>query len=673
MLPSLRDWLFSAKTFAGAMLALWIALRVGLDRPYWAMATAYIVAQPLTGAMRSKAAYRFCGTLLGAVACLVFIPNLVDAPVVLIAALSLWIGGCIYFAVLDRTPRSYVFLLAGYSVALIGFPIVDSPGTVWDVVLARVEEITLGIICTTVIGSIVFPRPLGPALTVRLDNWIQNAAEWTVGVLSTAPESAATAAAQRKVAGDAGEVAMLATHLAYDTSNLQTATVPVAILHQRILLLLPVVNGAADRIRSLRETGGITAPLRALLDRMSIWIQSGRGADLSEAAAVHADIDALEPKIDASTDWKAVVLIGLLVRLRELTDLVHDIMALRRQIRAEDPRLAKLTFAQGETIRTLQHRDHVMALHSALATVLAIGLMSGFWIASAWPEGGVATSLVAIACAFFAAQDDPAPNIVAFLVAAVIAIVIDAIYLFAILPRAHDFEMLVLAFAPVFLILGIMASMPATARAGGPIAFIAATQLALSSSYDADFPTYVNGSAAAIVGLAATAIIIRIFRSVSADWTAWRLLRRNRVEIARIAANRSPAALEVFAALMLDRLSLAVPRLAVSAEGADGGATAALADVRVGVNIIGLQRAAVHLPEQLRRAVRTMLDAIATHYRRRNLDQADTALLGTIDGVIATAVQDPTTMSRELLLQLGGIRRGLFPYAPPYTREVEET
>ena len=111
--------------------------------------------------------------MLGAVACLALIPNLVDAPVLLIATLSLWIGGCIYFAVLDRTPRSYVFLLAGYSVAFIGFPIVDAPDTVWDVVLARVEEITLGIVCTTVIGSIVFPIPLGPALTARLDNWIE--------------------------------------------------------------------------------------------------------------------------------------------------------------------------------------------------------------------------------------------------------------------------------------------------------------------------------------------------------------------------------------------------------------------------------------------------------------------------------------------------------------------
>ena len=503
-----------------------------------------------------------------------------------------------------------------------------------------------------------------------MDNWIQDAANWTLSVLSATAEDATNAAARRKVAGDAVEIAMLATHLAYDTSNLQNATLPVAILHQRIVLLLPVVSGAADRIRSLREIGGITPRLRALLDRISAWIQSGRAADLSEAAEVHADIDALEPEINATTDWKAVVLVGLLVRLRELTDLAHDTMALRRQIRAEQPKLATLMFAPGETIHTPQHRDHVMALHSALATIVAIGLVSAFWIATAWPEGAGAASLAAVACAFFASQDDPAPSIFGFLVAALIAIAIDAIYLFAVLPQAHDFEMLILAFAPVFLILGALTSMPATARAGGPISFIAATQLALSSSYSADFTAYVNGAAAAIVGIVATAIIIRIVRSVSAEWTAWRLLRRNRIEIANIAANRGPANLMVFAALMLDRLGLVVPRLAVSAEGADSAATSALADIRVGTNIIGLQQEAMDLPEQLRRAIRGMLDAIATHYRRRSLDQADAALLGVIDRAIAAVVQDPATMTRGLLLRLGGIRRGLFPNAPPYTRET---
>jgi Fusaric acid resistance protein family len=121
---------------------------------------------------------------------------------------------------------------------------------------------------------------------------------------------------------------------------------------------------------------------------------------------------------------------------------------------------------------------------------------------------------------------------------------------------------------------------------------------------------------------------------------------------------------------MLDRLSLVVPRLAVSAEGADGAATSALADLRVGVNIIGLQHEAVDLTEQFRRAARTMLDAIAAHYRQRGLEQADAALLEVIDRAIATAALDPATMTRDLLLQLGGIRRGLFPNARPYTRET---
>jgi hypothetical protein len=43
---------------------------------------------------------------------------------------------------------------------------------------------------------------------------------------------------------------------------------------------------------------------------MSAWIEGGRNADLSAAAVLHRDIDELEPAIDASSDWKAIVLGG---------------------------------------------------------------------------------------------------------------------------------------------------------------------------------------------------------------------------------------------------------------------------------------------------------------------------------------------------------------------------
>ncbi|MEA2740603.1 MAG: hypothetical protein QOH05_3910, partial [Acetobacteraceae bacterium] len=93
--PGIDEWLFAVKTFAAAMAALFIAMAIGLDRPYWAMATVYIVSQPLTGALRSKAFYRLVGTLIGAIATVVLVPNLVNAPELLSAALALWIGLCL--------------------------------------------------------------------------------------------------------------------------------------------------------------------------------------------------------------------------------------------------------------------------------------------------------------------------------------------------------------------------------------------------------------------------------------------------------------------------------------------------------------------------------------------------------------------------------------------------
>ncbi|MBY0445251.1 MAG: FUSC family protein, partial [Burkholderiales bacterium] len=156
-LPTFGEISFSLKSFAAAMLALYIAFSMDLPRPFWAMLTAYIVAHPFSGAVRSKAIYRVIGTVLGSIVTLLLVPNLVNSPELLLLALALWISLCIYISLLDRTPRSYTFLLAGYTCALIGFPSVSMPGAIFDVALARVEEITLGIVCATLIHSLILP------------------------------------------------------------------------------------------------------------------------------------------------------------------------------------------------------------------------------------------------------------------------------------------------------------------------------------------------------------------------------------------------------------------------------------------------------------------------------------------------------------------------------------
>src|ERR1700745_139596 len=156
------DLIFALKTFAASMLALVIALWIDLPRPYWAMATVYITSQPLAGATSSKAFYRLLGTLVGAAAAIVMVPNLVNAPELLCLAVALWVGLCLYLSLRDGTARIYAFILSGYTVAVIGFPAVSDPGNIFDTAVARVQEISLGIICASLTSSTFFPRSVGP-------------------------------------------------------------------------------------------------------------------------------------------------------------------------------------------------------------------------------------------------------------------------------------------------------------------------------------------------------------------------------------------------------------------------------------------------------------------------------------------------------------------------------
>src|SRR5690606_31435752 len=107
------------------------------------------------------------------------------------------------------------------------------------------------------------------------------------------------------------------------------------------------------------------------------------------------------------------------------------------------------------------HRDHGLALWSALAAALALVVCSVFWIETAWTNGSIAVMMAAIFCSFFAAQDNPVPGIMLFLRYTIYSIPLSAIYLLGILPAVHSFEMLALTMAPVTLGLGSLLLRPA--------------------------------------------------------------------------------------------------------------------------------------------------------------------------------------------------------------------
>lgn len=96
--------MFSLKTFMAAMLAYFIAISFDLPRPFWAVATVYIVAHPLSGAISSKSLYRLLGTLIGGGATIVMVPNLVNEPILLSGGIIAWVSVCTFVSLLDRPP-----------------------------------------------------------------------------------------------------------------------------------------------------------------------------------------------------------------------------------------------------------------------------------------------------------------------------------------------------------------------------------------------------------------------------------------------------------------------------------------------------------------------------------------------------------------------------------------
>lgn len=191
-----RAWLFSAKTFAAAMLAIYVSLRFGLPRPYWAMATCYIVAQPWSGMARAKGLYRILGTLAGVTAAIVLVPNLVSAPPLLTLALASWAALCLMASLLMQPPQSYAFMLAGYTAAIIGFPSVEQPDAIFNTAVARAEEIGVGIVCVLFVDSI-FPVTSGYFVLARLDKALADLARLAHDVVNLTRSEA-------KLANDAG-------------------------------------------------------------------------------------------------------------------------------------------------------------------------------------------------------------------------------------------------------------------------------------------------------------------------------------------------------------------------------------------------------------------------------------------------------------------------------------
>ncbi|WP_250479142.1 MULTISPECIES: FUSC family protein [unclassified Caballeronia] len=682
--PSAREWLFSAKTFAAAMIALYIGLRLELPRPYWAMATVYIVSNPFVGATRSKALYRALGTMIGAAGAVLIVPPFVESPYLFSVSVALWTGTLLFLSMFDRSARSYVFLLAGYTLPLIALPAVTNPTAVFDLAITRTEEILLGIVVASVVGSVVFPSRLAPTLIERTDAWFRDAAFYASETLSGHIAGASISAARQRLAATVNGLEFLLSQLTYDHTRPDIIRRARA-LQGRMQIFLPLISSMADPlIELIGKHGEHPEGLEALLKDVAAWVGSPTPRAKEDVAndrapdAFRERINAMRPPVEALASADGALLSNALWRLGQVIDVWQDIRALRAAILNETSEW-RPHFRHWRLGGTARFFDRGMMLFSTGVAVSAIIVACGLWIESGWNDGAAAVTLAAVACCFFAALDEPAPQVFTFFLATCLSVVLAGLYVFAVLPHVHDFPMLVVIFAVPFLIIGTLIPRPRFTLGTMLTAVNTATFISIQSAYEADFFVFANSNLAGVAGLLFAFIWTRMTRPFGAELAAARLTRS---AWADIVLSASPSVLIAdqrnLYARMLDRLMQLLPRHAAT-DSHRHPSIESFRDFRVALNALDLRRTRRKLPLDIQTSVDDTLDALRRYFEsciaRRARQPVPPELIRSIDATSAQVTSRALEQSqnaaaerwlRDTLHALVGMRLSLHP---PATQE----
>ncbi|QZD71426.1 FUSC family protein [Pseudomonas sp. 3-2] len=582
-MPPARDWFYGVRTFAASMTALYIALLMQMPRPYWAMATVYIVSSPFLGPTSSKALYRAIGTFLGAAAAVLFVPMFVQSPYVLVVVIALWTGILLFLSLHLRTANNYALMLAGYTLPLIALPVVDNPLAVWDVAESRTEEIFLGIAVAAVVGAMFWPRRLAPVFNDAVGKWFADATTYSLKFLSRDVQPEEVAALRMAMVGSFNSLELMIGQLPHEGARPQTVR-NTKELRGRMIHLLPVIDALEDSLYALeRRTPELVEKFAPLLTATREWL-SHKDADLGRWQALRDQLEALQPSAEALEDRKQLLFSNALYRLGEFIDLWQDCRSLQDAILCERQDSWRAVYRHWRLGRLTPFLDRGLMLYSVASTILAIIVASVLWILLGWTDGGSAVILAAVSCSFFASMDDPAPQIYRFFFWTGMSVLFASLYLFLVLPNLHDFPMLVLAFAVPFICVGTLTVQPRFYL--GMLLTLVNTSsfISISGAYDADFFAFVNSNLAGPMGLLFAFIWTLIARPFGAELAAKRLTRFSWKDIVSMTEPANLAEHRQLGVQLLDRLMQHLPRLALT--GQDTGI--AMREVRVGLNLLDL-------------------------------------------------------------------------------------
>jgi uncharacterized membrane protein YccC len=525
---------FAAKTLFGGGLALWLAMRWGLEQPSWALMTAFIVAQPLSGMVVQKGLARLAGTLVGTFMSVVFMGLFAQTPWLFLLTLAAWLALCTAASTQLRSAWAYAFVLAGYTAAIITLPAISNPLQVFDQAVARCTEISLGICCATASSALIWP--------LRVEQQLAGQARraWHNGLQAAS--------------------AMLGGEDQAREGLLDTLGGIVAIDAQREHAWF---EGHRGRQRA-RAINGLSQTLMVLLRISRSVRRQWRQLDERESARLAPWLDQVRAQL-ATPDQPSL----LLLRQR-IWDAAHDdgISSAEHYCLARLALLLDYAMAASQALEDVEqgrapkrpvqslavHRDVSLALLFGSRSALAFLIMSSFWLATAWPSAPGGLVLTCVVCSLFASRENGAQIGLSFLRGILLAVPAAFIVGQILLPQWSSFAMLCLGMGvPLFLgALGM--AHPRTGPTATSYCLHFIVLVAPLNAMQFNVATLLNSALAMLVGVGAAVMAFRLLVLRHPAWLGRRLRAATQSDLVRLTRRDLRGADSWFGGRMADRL-----------------------------------------------------------------------------------------------------------------------
>ena len=525
--PNKLDWIFATKTFLAGMLSLYVAFSLNLAYPIWAIGTVFVIANPYSGMTSSKSLYRVLGTLLGAVVSIIVTPVLINTPWVFTLFLAFWVGFCLYISLLDRTPRSYVCMLAGYTTVIICYNIIYNIDTssIFDMAVGRFLEITVGVVCSAIVTTTIFPMHIGPAVQTRVSKSLQDIRNLFNKILDDEQELENYSTALSHIARDIADIHVMAVHLSYEKSALHGMTKPLQeMLHQLSVMVANLV-AMAERIKQLDQIDlQYRNSLKDLTTHVVTFLEDDREIFEKDLNLLPDSFETdFEHLFKNSKTEQHVMLASLKMDIRHFVQNIRAIKLIWQRIQKGDSSLPESVVPLTTKYPSL-HRDHGVAVRGGISAFIIVFVSTAFWILSGWKAAFMMAEMAAISACILTSMDNPVPALKMFIRGNIYAGIFVFIYAYGIFPNVTEFWELCVVLAPFVIYMLMMYPNPPLTGLALPVLMGTIMGLNFQNRYALDQILFFDASLGTVIGPIISVYVIHLVRAMSPDITAQRIL-----------------------------------------------------------------------------------------------------------------------------------------------------